>query len=75
MCIFYSIHLLRTDNEEVRRLLFDKMSPNGQWTTQAMQGSVVIFNRVDSVFYVYGEKKAVLIQSVRVMPSTTTELS
>ena len=36
-------------------LLFDKMSPNGQWTTQAMQGSVVIFNRVDSVFYVYGD--------------------
>lgn len=38
-------------------LLFDKMSPNGQWTTQAMQGSVVIFNRVDSVFYVYGEEE------------------
>lgn len=38
-------------------LLFDKMSPNGQWTTQAMQGSVVIFNRADSVFYVYGEEE------------------
>lgn len=38
-------------------LLFDKRSPNGQWTTQAMQGSVAIFNRVDSMFYVYGEEE------------------
>lgn len=45
-------------------LLFDKMSPNGQWTTQAMQGSVVIFNRVDSVFYKYGEEDGMSAYSI-----------
>lgn len=33
---------------------FTSMSPNGKWLAESKEGSVVIFNRIDSVYYVYG---------------------